>query len=698
MHEHILVTGAAGFIGSNFCHLLNNLSYENIVMLDNMSTGSNMNNIRGLPYPLVIMDIEDRYSLDYQLNKYNIDVVVHFAAATHVDRSIEDSDEFWSTNVMGTKNLFEAIKDYGKVKRIVNQCCYDTDTIALTTEGFKQYNEIHIGDQVISINNKGEMEFKEVEEVIVQDYEGEMIGFGGESQKHPHVDLLVTPNHRMYSQGTTENISNDIFIFEAQDIIKSNLHYRLPLGEKINGIGNKFTKIEGLGEVDTNDLFYLSGLFIGDGFLAYQEKITKNKSGYKKKDYIKKAKDTKTGLFLSLKDHFGPENFTISHSYRIFLDIPENDKSRKRAEEVLTRLNIKWHVEKNKSGEHLYFTSKEWSAYFKQFGHLAVNKQIPIWMFQYESKYLKQLFNGLIDSDGCYTAGIWFSTSSQYLKWQICILASMIGLNVKFNYLSVDTLNSYNRLIKGKKIFAQYSSCSFHFGKRYKTIGKHNCYSKEYKGKIWCLKVKDNKNFIVCRNGSLAICGNTDETYSERSLDNPAIEGDSFKPTSPYACSKAAQYYVGRSFLKTYNLPIISTFPANCFGPRQHNEKLIPKFINKLLRGQTVPLMASVNFMRDWLPVETLCRNIISIIDYGLIGEDYNIGANYHMTNLDLTKKLIKLCNASEDLIEIVPDRLAHDSCYAVDFSKLKNLCTYSLPIEFNDYLKQTVDWYKGKI
>lgn len=188
----------------------------------------------------------------------------------------------------------------------------------------------------------------------------------------------------------------------------------------------------------------------------------------------------------------------------------------------------------------------------------------------------------------------------------------------------------------------------------------------------------------------------TDEVYGEKP-DGAAVEGDVFRPTSPYPCSKAAQYFVGKSFFNTYDLPIISTFPVNNFGPRQDREKLIPKFIWNLLHNQRVPLMASSHFERDWLPVEDMCRAFEILLQFGVPGEDYNIGAGNHHTNLEITKKLLSLLNRGEDMIEIVPDRIAHDCRYAVNSDKIRKL-EWSPQYNFDEYLEYTVNWYRKRI
>jgi dTDP-glucose 4,6-dehydratase len=190
----------------------------------------------------------------------------------------------------------------------------------------------------------------------------------------------------------------------------------------------------------------------------------------------------------------------------------------------------------------------------------------------------------------------------------------------------------------------------------------------------------------------------TDEFYGEIPRDHaPAVEGQAPHPTSPYPCSKTGQYFVGRSFLVTYGLPVISTFPVNAYGPRQNVEKLIPKFATNLLRGEKVPLMASSHFERDWIPVVDMCRAFLLLLDKGRLGEDYNIGADRHHTNLEITKKLLKITGRDESYIKTVPDRQAHDCRYAVDSAKIKSL-GFTLQNDFDEYLEHTVAWFRAHV
>lgn len=121
MHN-ILVTGGAGFIGSNFVRFL--LQVEplvQIVNLDVLSYAGSLENLQQLPDPtrhtFIRGDICDRTLVDELLRRYQIDTIVHFAAETHVDRSIFDPHAFLRTNVIGTWTLLEATRQYWLVEK-----------------------------------------------------------------------------------------------------------------------------------------------------------------------------------------------------------------------------------------------------------------------------------------------------------------------------------------------------------------------------------------------------------------------------------------------------------------------------------------------------------------------------------------------------------------------------------------------------
>ena len=188
----------------------------------------------------------------------------------------------------------------------------------------------------------------------------------------------------------------------------------------------------------------------------------------------------------------------------------------------------------------------------------------------------------------------------------------------------------------------------------------------------------------------------TDEVYGALELDEPPFtENSPYNPQNPYAASKAASDHFVMSYHNTYGLPVMITNCSNNYGPRQHREKLIPKTINNILEGKKIPIYSQGENIRDWIYVEDHCAGILGISYAGDVGEKYNIGGECEMTNLELVKMIIKLMNASEDLIEFVDDRPGHDLRYAIDNAKIYKTISFQPEFNIEDGLKRTIDWYE---
>ena len=188
----------------------------------------------------------------------------------------------------------------------------------------------------------------------------------------------------------------------------------------------------------------------------------------------------------------------------------------------------------------------------------------------------------------------------------------------------------------------------------------------------------------------------TDEVYGALKLDEPPFtENSPYNPQNPYAASKAASDHFVMSYHNTYGLPVMITNCSNNYGPRQHREKLIPKTINNILEGKKIPIYSQGENIRDWIYVEDLCAGILGISYAGDVGQKYNIGGECEMTNLELVKMIIKMMNASEDLIEFVDDRPGHDLRYAIDNAKIYKTISFQPEFNIEDGLKKTIDWYE---
>ena len=133
---------------------------------------------------------------------------------------------------------------------------------------------------------------------------------------------------------------------------------------------------------------------------------------------------------------------------------------------------------------------------------------------------------------------------------------------------------------------------------------------------------------------------------------------------------------------------------TNNFGPYQFPEKVIPLFVTNLVRNQRVPVYGDGHNERDWLYVEDHCRAIHLLVDEGVAGDIYNIGANNQMSNLDLTCRILAELARDESMIEHVADRPGHDDRYAVNSTKIRRL-GWAPEQSFDEYLSQTVTWYQ---
>ncbi|HPM42881.1 MAG TPA: dTDP-glucose 4,6-dehydratase [Candidatus Omnitrophota bacterium] len=186
----------------------------------------------------------------------------------------------------------------------------------------------------------------------------------------------------------------------------------------------------------------------------------------------------------------------------------------------------------------------------------------------------------------------------------------------------------------------------------------------------------------------------TDEVYGSI-LKGEFKEEDPLLPNSPYSASKAGADLLVRSYFVTYKLPVIITRSSNNYGPYQYPEKVIPLFITNLIEGKKVPLYADGMNVRDWLYVVDNCEAIDTVLHKGEPGEIYNIGGGNEITNLELTRTILKELGKDESSIEYVADRPGHDKRYALSISKIAKL-GWKPRHDFHSALRLTVEWYKN--
>ena len=187
----------------------------------------------------------------------------------------------------------------------------------------------------------------------------------------------------------------------------------------------------------------------------------------------------------------------------------------------------------------------------------------------------------------------------------------------------------------------------------------------------------------------------TDEVYGSIE-EGFAPEDAVLEPSSPYSASKAGSDLLVQSYGVTFGYQAIVTRCTNNYGPYQFPEKVIPLFVTNLLDGKSVPLYGDGRNERDWLYVRDHCAALHLLIDEATPGETYNIGANAQLSNLELTRRILAALDLDESRVEQVSDRPGHDLRYAVDSSKLRAL-GWSPEHSFDDWLDQTIDWYRRR-
>jgi len=187
----------------------------------------------------------------------------------------------------------------------------------------------------------------------------------------------------------------------------------------------------------------------------------------------------------------------------------------------------------------------------------------------------------------------------------------------------------------------------------------------------------------------------TDEVYGDLPAGQFAVETDRLEPSSPYSAAKAAGDLLVLSYARTHKLPVVISRCTNNYGPYQFPEKMLPLFATNLLQGKTVPVYGDGLQVRDWLHVDDHCTAIDLVLEKGVDGEVYNIGANHlpEHPNIEVTKIILAALEKDESMIEHVTDRPGHDRRYAVDTKKIEAL-GWKPAVPFMEGIQQTVRWY----
>lgn len=195
----------------------------------------------------------------------------------------------------------------------------------------------------------------------------------------------------------------------------------------------------------------------------------------------------------------------------------------------------------------------------------------------------------------------------------------------------------------------------------------------------------------------------TDEVYGTLGETGYFTENTPYAPNSPYSASKASSDFIVRAYHHTFGMNTTTSNCSNNYGPKQHNEKLIPHIISKALAEQPLPIYGQGLNIRDWLYVLDHCKAIDLIFHKGKAGETYNVGGHNERNNITIVKTICAILDEKhprangqkyEDLITFVQDRAGHDFRYAIDATKLETQLGWKADETFDTGIVKTVEWY----
>ena len=266
-----------------------------------------------------------------------------------------------------------------------------------------------------------------------------------------------------------------------------------------------------------------------------------------------------------------------------------------------------------------------------------------------------------------------------------------------FNTRKKNNLRFYIKDLTKKDTLNQFKKIDYviHLASMTNAAGSFKVKKEMYKNNIMCMK---NIIDYCLKNKSKLIHISTDEVYGDI-LKGRSNEKYPYKPSSPYAASKASSDHLVSSFVRTYKIPAIVTNCSNNYGPKQHPEKLIPKLIYNMLNNKPLPIYGKGLNSREWIYVKDHCNALLKIFKKGKIGEFYNIGSNKNLSNLEITNALLKVSSKIINLgkkvkIKFVKDRPGHDIRYALNSNKIKKQLKWKPTTSFNKGIKLTFKWY----
>ena len=211
------------------------------------------------------------------------------------------------------------------------------------------------------------------------------------------------------------------------------------------------------------------------------------------------------------------------------------------------------------------------------------------------------------------------------------------------------------------------------------------------------------RQYCNSRAGTKFIQISTDEVFGDlKPYDQPFCEQSKYDPRNPYSASKASSDHLVLSYINTYALPLLLTNCTNNYGPNQYEEKLIPKTIKSIMKGDKITIYGKGDNIRDWIYVDDHCDALIKIIESENMHNRYNIGSQNEVDNLSIVKMICNKLSKLEislpkdplSLISFVDDRLGHDKRYSIDNTRITEEYKWQPTTSFDNGIDKTIEYY----
>lgn len=169
-------------------------------------------------------------------------------------------------------------------------------------------------------------------------------------------------------------------------------------------------------------------------------------------------------------------------------------------------------------------------------------------------------------------------------------------------------------------------------------------------------------------------------------------------PMSPYASAKAGADRLVYSYWATYELPVVIIRPFNNYGPYQHLEKAVPRFITSCILNEPIRLHGDGSAARDYIFVEDVCEAIDTIMHSDVkkvTGEVFNVASGVDRSMDSVARDVVKMMGKEESLITYVGDRPGQVFRHTGDVKKIKAAFGWAPKVKWQDGLERTIKWYK---